>query len=382
MRTSTLPSASIIYPEMVPTNSLLRLDKNELSEDMSSELKLKVLNRLMDAEWNRYPAIAQAKLEAKVADYAKLTANQIALAPGSASIIANLLNAYAIQKKNIVIVQPTYALFDAHCRNYNLSYTPWMLNDSLEFDFENTPILDHNSVLFITSPNNPVGNSIDIERLEELLNRFPKTQIVLDNVYYEFSDTDFSGLINQYNNLMIIRSFSKAFPLAGVRLGYICATTENINWFKSLSLNYSLNHFTLALATEVLFDSKFINESFACVSTLIRQRELLSASLLAYFENEEIEVFRSQGNFILIRLNASNHAGLLEMFRRNQVQVLDASGFPLLENCLRISIGTAFECAFVLEILIHFFEKQTELTISDYSSTKICLTQVGRMGLN
>jgi histidinol-phosphate aminotransferase len=344
------------------------LDKNELSEDVNSWLKLKVLDKLMDAEWNRYPENTLQAIESKVAEYAKLQASQVALGPGSASIIANLLNYFAIQQKHIVIVQPTYALFEVHCRNYQIPFTPWMLKNELEFDFEQTPQLDRNSVLFLTSPNNPVGNTIDLETLENLLQRFPETLIVLDNVYYEFSDTDFSPLLNQYSNLLIIRSFSKAFPVASVRLGYICGSENNLGWIKNLRLNYSLNSFSLAVASEILFDPTFQKESLCRVSDIIRQRELLTARIMAYFETNEIEVFRSQGNFILIKVNSELHQEIQNKLHKCHILVLDASKFPKLNDCIRISIGNSEECDAVMNVLLSVTDLKRKNTQAQNSS--------------
>lgn len=344
----------------------MRLDKNELTRDGHAEWKQQALDEMMQAEWNRYPESDTTGLEALVAQYAGVEPGQVALGAGSAALIHNLLNYFALQGKHLVIVQPTYAYFEHHCRAFNIPFTPWYLNEYLEFDFDHLPAMDANTVLVITSPNNPVGNTLDIARLENLLHQFPQTQVLLDNVYYEYSETDFTPLLERFSNLMILRSFSKAFPVAGVRFGYLCAHPEVASRVRRLSPTYSLNHFTRAVASHLLSKPGLCEAGLAQVSSVIRRRELLSAALLAYFSTTEIEVFPSGGNFLLIRTGKGQHSRVLSAFKQHGIQILDASGFPMLQDCMRISIGSAQECKAVLEILLLAFDKSAALAELHY----------------
>lgn len=331
---------------------IARLHMNEQSADLAAEMKYDVLHQLIHTPWNRYPAAAFGKLEQQVADYCGLQADQIALGPGSAAIIANMLNYFAIQRMDITIVQPTYSLFDHHCRCYGIPYTPWYLNAALEFDYEHLPELDRNSVLIITSPNNPVGNTICEDRLCTLLETFPETLIILDNVYYEFSDTDFAPLLAKYDNLLILRSFSKAFPVAGLRLGYACTNPERAQWLRKISLTFSINHLTLAMAEELLFTPAFQQDARQRVNDIVLRRDGMIQTLRRGLGHAGLEVFNSAGNFILVRLaTRALHLSVLESFHQAGIQVLDASGFPCLQNCIRISIGSESECARVVKAM-------------------------------
>ena len=107
------------------TSSSLLLDKNEQSDDVDFSIKEKVLNSLLNANWNRYPSADCSDIEALVADYCDLDPEHIVLGPGSASIITTLLNYFALNGKRIVIAQPSYTLFDYHCKTYNIPYEPW-----------------------------------------------------------------------------------------------------------------------------------------------------------------------------------------------------------------------------------------------------------------
>lgn len=365
MKPRFFPSSDAFLQPLMKSQPQYLLDKNELSDDLNHELKYRVVDHLLDTPWNRYPSADCSDLEHAVARYAGVKPEQVALGAGSAGIIANLLNYFAIQRKNLVIVQPTYALFEHHCRTYGIPFTPWYLNEDLEFDFDSLPELDAQSVLVITSPNNPVGNTLDTVELENLLSRFPDTLIVLDNVYHEFSDTDFAPLIQRHENMLILRSFSKAFPVAGLRLGYVCAAPALASMVKRLSLNYMLNHFTQTLARDVLFTPECLQDSRQRVRTVIMQREQLLRSISDSCHSDDLEVYPSGGNFLLIRVKqAVRHTELLHSFQHAGIRVLDASGFPLLQQCIRISVGNYEENMAVLEIILGAFGQQDEFHFS------------------
>lgn len=238
-----------------------KLDKNEQSLDVEIQQKIKVLENLMHSDWHRYPSADLTDIEEKVAQYCGLQANNIVLGAGSASIITTLLNYLAINGKKLVITHPSYSLFEYHCNTYQIPFTPWLLNQNLEFDLSKLPQLDHNSVLIVTSPNNPTGNAITKVQLETILKSHPETMVILDGVYTEFGQEDFTSLISSYNNLVVIRSFSKAFPMAGLRLGYLCSNEKMAAIVKKLMLPFSINALTLSFAREILFTASFMMES-------------------------------------------------------------------------------------------------------------------------
>lgn len=331
---------------IAPTKQSTRylLDKNEQSDDIDISLKEKVLQRLMDANWNRYPASDYKDIEAKIANYCGLQAENIVLSAGSASIITTLLDYFALNQKKIFITQPSYSLFDYHCKTYNIEYQPWLLTETLEFDYDHIPDLDANSVLIITSPNNPVGNTIDKNQLEFILNLYPDSLILLDGVYCEFSDHDFTPLVRQYENLVVLRSFSKAFPIAGLRLGYLCAAPKMAAIIKKLILQFSITHFSLIFAREILFDPAFLEASKKRVREIIRERDSLTLRLNQKFDPATLKVFKSEGNFLLIRIfDTPSFERVLQSFADSGIKVLNTSPFPLLQNTFRVSIGNPHE---------------------------------------
>lgn len=334
------------------------LDKNEQADDIATELKMKVMERLMNTNWNRYPNTDYNKIEAKTAAYCGLSAENILLASGSASIITILLNYFALQQKRITIVQPTYSLFDYHCKTYNIPYEPWMLTPDLQFDYDNMPTLEQDSVLIITSPNNPTGNCFDVHQLETLLQKYPQACIILDNVYQEFSDVDYTALIRKYSNLIVLRSFSKAFPAAGLRLGYLCASAAVVDEIKKLVLQFSINPLSLAFADEVLFDATFMASCKMKVQQIICQRERLRMSISSTIDSDLITVYPSAGNFLLIKIHHDKaFENLMEDLEEAQIRILNTSkSNEIMKNTFRVSIGTHHENQLFLACLLASIE--------------------------
>lgn len=338
-------------------SSKFLLDKNEQSNDVDLHLKMQIVNSLLQANWNRYPAADYKDIETKVAEYCGVKPENIVLSAGSASIITTLLDFFALNKKNITIAQPTYSLFDYHCKTYNINYTPWYLNSELEYDFENLPELNSNSVLIVTSPNNPVGNSMTREQLEYLLCRFPKSLIILDGVYTEFANEDFTPLIREYENLVVLRSFSKAFPIAGLRLGYLCAAPQTASVIKKLILQFSITHFSLIFAKELLFNPAFIESSKKHVREIISERERIYHAINSSYDCETLHVYKSQGNFLLVKVaDDYTFETLLSGLSKSGIKVLNTSPFLLLKNTFRVSVGNPNENEAFLDCLFHTVE--------------------------
>jgi len=328
------------------------LDKNEQSDDLDPVLKKKVLECLMETNWNRYPASDYRDIETRIAQYCGLDAQNIVLSAGSASIITTLLDYFALNKKKIAITQPSYSLFDYHCKTYNIPYTPWLLTPDLNFDLDHLPQLEPGSVLIITSPNNPTGNVIQANQLEQILISHPDSFIILDGVYCEFGEEDMTPLVKKYDNLIVLRSFSKAFPVAGLRLGYLCAAPATASIIRKLILQFSITPFSLIFAREILFSPKFLSQSRQKVRNIIRERVRIKNLIEKEFNESTIRIFPSQGNFLLIRIQDHHiFENLMADLMNSGIKVLNTSGFPLLQNSLRVSIGNRHENEIFLECL-------------------------------
>lgn len=322
----------------------IALNKNEQGQDTSPNVKNAVLQSLDNLSWNRYPEADQAVLFELIAAYAGVAPNQIALGAGAASLIGNLLNYFAINGYQIIIPEPSYAFFNHHCKAYNIPYTPWVLNSEQQYDIKNLPGITDKSVLFIVSPNNPVGNTFSEDKLRFLLKKHPKTIVVLDAVYQEYGKNNFTPLINEYENLLVLRSFSKAFPAAGLRLGYLCGQARVITPYKKLVLPYSINLFSQSYAKKLLSTPNFLKAELLNVEKTLILRTQLYDKLLNEFNASQLHVFPSEGNFLLIQFASGAYFidATLELDKCN-IDVLNTSNHKNLEHSIRVSIGSEEE---------------------------------------
>lgn len=317
------------------------LDKNEQCDDVAGWMKVQVLQKAMEMEWNRYPSLGHADIEQAIAKTIGLTGEQVALGSGSATFITTLLNYLGMQRRQIVIAQPSYSLFDYHCKTYDIPYTPWMLNQDLEYDEQLLPALEEGSALFIVSPNNPVGNTINRDMLTNILRSNPATLVVLDAVYAEFGGERFQDLLPEYSNLIIMRSLSKEMPVAGLRLGYVCGHTSVINVIRKMLLPFTINPLSLAFARHLMFEVDFRQMADSSRMHIICERERLHTQLASCIPLGLAYVYPSSGNFLLIRIPDHRHfANVLKSFDTAGIKVLNTSAMPLLENTFRVSIGS------------------------------------------
>lgn len=357
-----------------------QLDKNEQSDDMDFEFKKRVLEQLLHTDWNRYPAADHQAIEAKVADYCSLDPGNIVLSAGSASIITTLLDYFALNQKQIVIAQPAYSLFDYHCKTYNIPYHAWYLSDNLEYDCQTLPALQPGSVLIITSPNNPVGNTMDLAQLENLLNSNPDTYVILDGVYTEFCEVDATPLVKKHPNLIMLRSFSKAFPVAGLRLGYLCASPQTAAIVKKLVLPFSVNPLSLIFASEMLSDRAFMADAKQRVLDIVAERERMSHLIRLGFRPEVLHVFPSEGNFLLIRVfDTAAFEKLMADLTNSGIKVLNTTGFPLLKNTFRVSIGRIYENETFFALLRASMEQSARLARQTESTFPMTVSKLPEM---
>jgi histidinol-phosphate aminotransferase len=337
-----------------------RLDKNEQPDDVDLITKYAVFEHLSAIPWNRYPAADTGTIEALIAQYCGVEPARVVAAPGSASIITALLNYLALNGRAIHICQPTYSLFDYHCKTYNIPYTPWLLTPELRFNMQCLPELENGSVLFVVSPNNPTGTVLSNEDLATLCEVNPSSLIIMDSVYYEFGNVDYMQLLEKYPNLVILRSFSKAFPVAGLRLGYLCASAALAVSFRKLMLPFSLNPFVLSFAEKVLFRPDFQKAGAGDIRHLTQSREMLQQVFSSPFFAGRLTVFPSGGNFLLIKTkNRLDFESIMTGFQEHGVAVLDTSTCPNLDSSFRLTIGSPTENALVVRILKKTLEKSS-----------------------
>ncbi|MBQ8055212.1 MAG: histidinol-phosphate transaminase, partial [Paludibacteraceae bacterium] len=233
----------------------------------------------MNNPYNRYPDPLQLKLKEKIAVIKQVRPTQIMLGNGSDEPIDLIYRIFCEPKiDNVVAIDPTYGMYKVAADINNVEYRNVLLDSNYNFSadtlLKNTN--DNTKVIFLCSPNNPTGNLLDRKEIEKVLNNFNGI-VVIDEAYVDFSPEP-SWLIelNNYPNLIVLQTFSKAWALASVRCGMAFASEEIIGYFNKVKYPYNVNLLTQNFVSEMLDNEKQKNE---WVETLLKERRFLNEEL-------------------------------------------------------------------------------------------------------
>lgn len=287
---------------------------------------------------NRYPDPHQRSLKAKISELKSFPADQIFLGNGSDEAIDLLVRVTTCNEGGVTITPPTYGMYKVAARNNNIPIieAPLRSDFSLDLDAIQRASDMNSSLIFICSPNNPTGARYSRRALEDVLSRF-KGIVVVDEAYIDFStDESAISLISSYDRLVVLQTFSKAWGLAGIRLGMAFAAPALIHAMNKLKLPYNVSELTQRYALEQLQEPQ---RMLADVKTIIAERSRVQTELEAMPEVRK--VFPSSGNFLLVKIDEPRKAFL--HLQSKGVIVRDRSKEPLCDGCLRITIGTRDE---------------------------------------
>ena len=292
-----------------------------------------------DSGVNRYPDPQQSVLKNKLAEIKNISGSKILLGNGSDEVLDLIFRAFCEPgKDNIISLPPTYGMYKVLADINNIENREVLLNHDFEPDV--TAILDavdeHSKLLFLCSPNNPSGNSFDREKVEKLLNEF-KGIVVIDEAYIDFSESgSWLDRLQDFPNLVITQTFSKAYGMAGIRLGILYASEEIIQILNRIKPPYNINELTQKAAIDRLQDTSEIKSQ---VFDLMVEKQLLIKELLQV--NFIQKVFKSDANFVLIEVDDAD--ARYDQLLKKGIVVRNRSRQPLCTNCLRITIGTKEE---------------------------------------
>ncbi len=300
---------------------------------------------------NRYPDPQQWELKERLAEIKNISAKQMILGNGSDEIIDLLMRAFCqpgVDK--VVFCKPSYGMYKVAAQINDLRIAELELDSNFQPDVK--AILENNDakLLFLCSPNNPTGNLIDKSVLVRLLTDF-KGVIVLDEAYIDFAaDASMLKELNNYPNLVILQTLSKAWGMAGIRLGIGLASVEIIEVLNKIKPPYNVNTLTQYKALELLKDEKCFEEK---VELLIQEKEWLSEGLKSFTFVQK--VFPSRANFILIHVDDADK--LYNFLIEKSIVIRNRTNVSQLKNCLRISIGTTIENQSLFKSLKEFEKK-------------------------
>ena len=288
---------------------------------------------------NRYPDPQQCKVKEKLADVREVATRNILLGNGSDEVLDLIFRAFCVPgKDNVITLPPTYGMYKVLADINNIENREVYLDH--EFEPDVTAIFNkvdaHTKMIFLCSPNNPSGNSFDADKVCSILDNFDGL-VVIDEAYIDFSEQEsWLKKLEYFPNLIVTQTFSKAFGLAGIRLGALYASEEIITVLNKIKPPYNVNQQTQDQALESLSE---LNNIKAQVSDLLNERVVLSKQLLEV--NFISKIYKSDANFLLLQVDDANKR--YDELLAKGIVIRNRSNQPLCENCLRITVGTKQE---------------------------------------
>lgn len=297
--------------------------------------------------YNRYPDPHQAVVKQKLATIKQVDPPTIFLGNGSDEAIDLLFRACCEPGiDNVVIPQPTYGMYAVSASINNIVIKSVKLTSNFDLDEEATlQACDENTkIIFLCSPNNPAGSLLTTTKAEKLIQTF-NGLVVIDEAYIDFTNQPgFVPLLKQYPNLVVLQTLSKAWGLAGIRMGIAFASAEIIHILNKIKPPYNISTLSQQVALEALHNEARKNE---WVKEIIAEREKL------YMELKKLpqvkEVFPSEANFLLVRV--TDATGIYKKLADRGVIVRNRSSVVLCNDCLRITVGTPEENKIVISQL-------------------------------
>ncbi len=319
------------YHPPLGSRDTLRLDFNENTFACSPKVR-EVLAQISAGSLTRYPE--REPIEAIVAERLGLAAGQVALTNGVDEAIHVLFETFLEDGDELLLPVPTYTMYEVYASATDARAVTVQAADDLQFPFERllAAITPKTKIVAIANPNSPSGSVATRAQLLEIARRAPHAVVLVDEAYYHFCGETVIDLIGTVPNLVAARTFSKAYGLAGLRLGLLAGPVELMRWVRRVLSPYSVNSIALACLPAALQDTAYVEWY---TSEVLAARNEFEAALDAV----NVRRWPSRANFVLVEIGA-RHAEFVRLMRAAGVLVRDRSSDPGCDGRVRITIGT------------------------------------------
>ncbi len=313
-------------------NYEVKLNQNESPYDVPKNLKEEISKRILSADWNRYPSRTAIPLVEAISEYTNFPREGIVAANASNEVLQGVFQTTCNAGDRLVAISPGFAIYPylSQIMDLNLIEVP-LLED---FSFDVPEIIKQGKdakMVVLALPNNPTGTTISNEQIEEIAQNINGI-FVVDEAYFEFSKKTAISLLDKYDNIIIIRTLSKAFGLAGLRLGYLLTNSMLASAVQKAKLPFSVGIFGQIAGEILLKKNEYIKD---VVKKILDEKEKVFSELKRI---QTIEPVPSFTNFILFKTqNVSGKDLFEEMYRRGVL--LRFFNTPRLENILRVTVG-------------------------------------------
>jgi len=328
------PAVERMAPYHPPTGGRmdrLRLDFNENTLGCSETVTQFIAEHLIENQLAVYPEYGTAVEE--LAQFFKVDQSEFTLTNGTDEAIQVLVNTYVDDDDDVIILQPSYAMYRFYCEvaGAQIREIPYRAG-TLQFPLQELlgAIRPSTRLILISNPNNPTGSGIDLDGIIRILKKALHAAVLIDEAYYEFSGVTALGLIREYPNLFVSRTFSKVYGMAAMRVGCLFSKPENVAWLKKAQSPYSVNTLAVLAARAAIRDTAYISEY---VGEVLAARELVYVGL----EKLGINYIKSQGNFVLFDCGERS-IEVRDALKAKNILVRDRS--YEIPGAVRVTIGT------------------------------------------
>lgn len=330
-------------PKYLPATHLL--SANENPHNVPEQVQVEILKALKDFPFNRYPDPLANDLCDVIADANGLSRDSVLLGNGGDELLFDLALAWGGEGRTMLNMPPTFSVYEANARLTNTKVVNIPRTET--YDINEPAVLKRLAqgdidYLIITSPNNPTGKLTRASFIERVLES-TDALVMVDEAYFEFSRFTVRPLLDKHKNLIILRTFSKAFSLAGVRLGYILGNPEVIREFLKVRQPYSVDALSQAIGRAVYHNRALFVPG---IDEIISQRDVMIDALR---DIPGVEAFDSDSNFILVCIPHADE--IWQKLYDRGFLVRNFSSAPYLTNCLRISVGLPEENVGLINVL-------------------------------
>ena len=291
--------------------------------------------------YERYPDITAKQLKNKLSEYVSLPVDFIEVYNGSDDALKDIITVFVDRDTKVLSYQPSYTQVNTFITTNTEHYEKINIQDPLGehyYDFDYCKSAD---VVYLVNPNNPTGKLLPVKEIEKLVKQYPNTLFIVDEAYYEFAKQSCTHLVVSHKNLIVTRTFSKAFGLASVRLGYCMAHPDTLSDVRKIRNGKAVNALGQLCGIAALNDLDYLQSR---IDEMNDAKKFFIDNLPNYYQ-----AVNSDANFVLVKTPDSKK--VLEKMRKNKILIRDRSAFENLENCVRITIGSKKQIIRVLDVM-------------------------------
>jgi len=316
---------------------IVKLDLNENFAAAIDVMEFLLLDACRDVDVRLYPPPYGGMAIKAISDFLGFSESEISVGNGADEVLDLLMKVFVKKDLKVTVVEPTFPMYNYFTQLYGGRKASVLLKSNFELDIDAIlkKIDKETRLLILCSPNNPTGNQHRKETIKKVLQEFNGV-VVIDEAYVDFAEYTVVNWVKSFENLVVLRTFSKAFGLAGIRFGFLVSNRSIVEYIKRVTSPFNVNIVTQRLIVLAL---KNWNDFKERIQYVIREREWLGNKLSRI---DGITPYPSDANFILFKVdkNRLTSSTVAKRLENRNVLVKDKGDLPLLKNCIRVTVGT------------------------------------------